>query len=170
VEIDGFGTTGELILSSLFPFSQVQLFLRYRTGDIFRRRDKCLMYDDWGYSFLGRKDFCPSVVGEAGEPAWISPLSVAEVLDTLDLGDHADHRDLHLKVQARNLTNRVFEISKLSESDAIVKVSGSATEEQRSLAKDELLRNLGVAAGALPRADLHFDFVRRDEIANPFLY
>ena len=170
VEIDGFGNTGELILSSLYPFSQVQLFLRYRTGDIFRRHDKCSLYDDWGYSFFGRKVFCPTVVGESEEQAWVSPLSVAEVLDALDLGDHADHRDLHLKVHARNLTNRIFEISKLSASVVVIKVSGNATVKQRSLAKDELLHELKMVVGEVPESNIHFKFVRRNKIAFPFLY
>lgn len=63
---------GELALSSLFPFTKNQFFLRYKTGDKFTKEKFCLPYGDHGYKFLGR------ITNDSN--TFISPIIVSDIL------------------------------------------------------------------------------------------
>lgn len=45
---------GELVLTSLFPFTKLQPLIRYRTGDVIRITDGCELVDDLGFMPVGR--------------------------------------------------------------------------------------------------------------------
>lgn len=121
IEIDGGGSVGELVLSSLYPYSQVQMFLRYATGDIVRRRTFCDAYGDYGYIFVGRAQHCRQ--DDLGN--WVSPVAIAEALDELDVGDHADHPDVYQKISRRVVTNRIFDVISNPSGQYVLRVQDS---------------------------------------------
>ena len=49
------GECGELTLTSLYPFSQLQPLIRYRTGDIVKRIENCPVANDITFLPVGRK-------------------------------------------------------------------------------------------------------------------
>lgn len=75
---------GELVLSSLYPFSQNQFFLRYMTGDLFMKKDYCQVYGDYGYKFLGRKIKKENSDNDTVNNSNISPIIVADILSNYE--------------------------------------------------------------------------------------
>ena len=168
-EIDG-DDIGELILSSLYPFSQVQLFLRYRTGDLLRRHEICSLYDDYGYSFVGRIKDSVSGVANDGRQAWLSPLAVAEVLDAIDLGCNAVPADMQDLLVAGAPGRRIFALCATGD-EVVVRVAKRQNDD-RDLAFVEALiraRNFELT-GCDIAAALRVELVDADFIRHPAIY
>lgn len=77
---------GELALSSLFPFTKNQFFLRYKTGDKFTKEKFCIPYGDYGYKFLGR------ITNDSN--TFISPIIVSDILSYYPKVKRNNSRDM----------------------------------------------------------------------------
>ncbi|RWE56386.1 hypothetical protein [Mesorhizobium sp.] len=78
---DSITSTGELCVTSLYPFVQRQPLIRYRTGDIFSQSDN-------GFVFHGRRGHC--LFGPQGELA-LSGRDLYELLDELEIVERQSH-------------------------------------------------------------------------------
>jgi hypothetical protein len=168
-ELDG-EEIGELIMSSLYPFSQVQLFLRYRTGDLFRRHNVCSLYDDHGYSFIGRVKDCAMAADKDGQRAWLSPVAIAEVLDAVNLGSLAQHADLQAVLGAPAPGRRLFEIE-TRDNKLVVRIAAQPGErtDLSDIADLILKQNFVLTGLELPtRLTVETHDVR--SIVNPAIY
>ncbi|MEV0455855.1 hypothetical protein [Catellatospora methionotrophica] len=75
------GNVGELTLTELYPFAQLQPLLRYRTGDIVRRVDCPARPDDLAFVPLGRRHSCPTVTVDGTSHILIGGIMLREVME-----------------------------------------------------------------------------------------
>jgi hypothetical protein len=168
-QVDG-EEVGELIMSSLYPFSQIQLFLRYRTGDLFRRHEICSLYDDHGYSFIGRVKDCAKVEGKGGQSAWLSPVAVAEVLDAVDLGRLANHADLQAVLDTDTPGRRLFDIETRDSGLVVRVVAQQGDDADLSEVADLILKQNFLLTGREMPAPLSIEIHEMGSIFSPATY
>jgi phenylacetate-coenzyme A ligase PaaK-like adenylate-forming protein len=93
---------GELVLTSLYPFVQLQPFIRYRTGDAFavERPDEGVII----YQFLGRRDQCLWDPGSPGS-LLIGGVDLYEALDEQPLVRRTQ-QDVHIDLPDHGTTGK----------------------------------------------------------------
>jgi phenylacetate-coenzyme A ligase PaaK-like adenylate-forming protein len=75
---------GELVLSHLIPFADLQPLLRYKTGDIVRIGDFCHGAGDVGFDFYGRTEAVFDLEAEGLGQGVVPAVCVADVLEGWD--------------------------------------------------------------------------------------
>lgn len=111
---------GELVLSHLYPFAELQPLLRYNTRDLMVKEDYCSVALDNGYSFLGRsKDVID--LSNMGIGSGILPISaIAEILEMEDYTCYrADSANFKEIIKEHRICNSVFSF-KLIDDEIII--------------------------------------------------
>ncbi|WP_405587694.1 hypothetical protein [Streptomyces sp. NBC_01190] len=72
---------GELTLTELYPFSQLQPMLRYRTGDVVVRQECGSRPGEICFGYLGRRQACPTTRTDGRSRVLVGAVELREILE-----------------------------------------------------------------------------------------
>jgi phenylacetate-coenzyme A ligase PaaK-like adenylate-forming protein len=152
---------GNLALSSLFPFSQAMVLLRYKTGDIFVRTETCDSYDDYGYRFVGRKAYSTGDVSQSG---LLTSAMVAEVLESKDWVFNVEYNTAASAVKAYVR----FKLEEVTVDTHKLTIETTSKNIDLRELKDEILQKSYEFTGMPPRLTLIIHIVEPHALKNNY--